>query len=107
MTEEKWREIVGKVLDNFEVIEHKNENLETGQGEVEYIIFNSPTGKIKLERAVKPLVLEKRGLGSRRIGSKTKVEYIYSETEKVDIFKVYKWKNEEWEEIELGKTFQF
>lgn len=105
MTEEKWKEIIGKILDDFEVLEHKNENLEPGPGVVEQIVFNGPSGKIKLERTVKPLVLEKRGLGSKRIGSRTKVEYIYSETEKVDTFKAYKWINEGWIEIELEKTF--
>ena len=103
MTEEKWKDITGKILDDFKVLEHKKEDLDPGPGQIEYIIFNGPTGKIKLERIVKPAVLEKRGLGSKRIGSMTKVEYIYSDTERVDIFKAYKWENDEWIEMEMEK----
>ena len=84
-------------------VTNNKENLDPGPGEIEYIIFNGPSGKIKLERTVKPAVLDKKGLGSKRIGSLTKVEYIYSDTDKVDIFKAYKWENDGWVEIEAEK----
>ena len=107
MQDEKWQEIIGRVKDDFEVIEHTTQKLEEGTGSVEFIIFNGPLGKMKLERTTKPLVIDKKGLGSRRIGSQTKVEYIFSDTEKVHTFKAYRWDDGQnaWVEMEKGVTF--
>lgn len=107
MQDEKWQGIIGRVKDDFEVLEEGTKEVEESPGSVEFIIFNGPLGKIKLERTTKPLVIDKKGLGSRRIGSQTKVEYIYSDTEKVHTFKAYKWDDtrDDWEEMEKGVTF--
>jgi len=107
MQDEKWQDIVGRVQDDFEVLEYETKELDPGPGSVEYIIFNGPLGKMKLERVTRPLVLDKKGLGSKRIGSQTRVEYIYSETEKTHAFKVYKWSDdqEDWVAIEAGAGF--
>lgn len=108
MTEEKWQEIIGQIKDEFKVLENKTETLDNMPGQVEYILFEGPVGKMKLEFISKPLVLDKKGLGSRRIGSQTKVEYIYSDTEKVHTFKAYKWDEaqNEWVEMEAGLGFK-
>ena len=108
MTEEKWKEIIGKIKDGFEVFEHETKKFEDMPGQVEYIIFNGPIGKMKLEFTSKPLVIDKKGLGSKRIGSKTTVEYIYSDTEKVNTLKAYKWDDgqDDWMEIEAGESFK-
>jgi len=91
MTEEKWVDIIAKVKDNFEFLDHRTEDLpeEMGQGTVEIIEFIGPLGKMRLERTTQPLVIDKKTIGSRRIGSDTKVEYIYSDTEKVHKFKAF------------------
>jgi len=110
MQDEKWQEILGKVKDNFEVLEEDKEELDPGPGEVEYIIFIGPLGKMKLERTSRPVVLDKKGIGSRRIGSQASVEYIYSETDKSHTFKAYKWGEEQddWVEMEAGpSSFSF
>jgi len=104
MQDEKWQDIIGRVQDDFEVLEHETKELDSGPGSVEYIIFNGPLGKMKLERTTRPLVLDKKGLGSRRIGSQTKIEYIYSDTEETYTFKAYKWDEgqEDWVTMEAG-----
>lgn len=107
MNDDKWQGIVGRIKDDLEMLEHETVDLERGPGSVEYIIFNGPLGKMKLERTSRPLVLDKKGLGSRRIGSGTDVVYTYSETEKTHTFKAYKWESsqEDWVAIEVGSTF--
>jgi len=111
MNKEKWEEIKGRIKDEFEVLEEKTlplaEEGEDRPGEKEYIIFNGPMGKIKVEFVVRPVVLEKRGVGSRRIGSQVAIEYKYSEDEFVYTLKAYKWNDEEndWQEIEVEKSF--
>jgi len=108
MTEEKWKDIVSTIKDDFKVFEHKTKDLEKSPGQLEYIIFNGPVGKMKLEFITKPLVIDKKAIGSRRIGSQTKVEYIYSDSEKVHTFKAYKWDEaqNDWTEMEAGESFK-
>ncbi|MBU0598110.1 hypothetical protein KKF61_03890 [Patescibacteria group bacterium] len=108
MQDDKWQDIIGRVKDDFEVLENKTKDLDEGPGSVEFIIFNGPLGKMKLERISRPIVLDKKGIGSRRIGSQTSVQYTYSETEKSHKFKAYKWNDEQndWVAMEAGESFQ-
>ena len=107
MTEEKWLDTIAQIKDNFEVIGHRTEDLEpeSGRGTVEIIEFTGPLGKIKLERTTQPLVIDKKTIGSRRIGSQTTVEYLYSDTEKVHRFKAYRFDENDqiWVEIAQEK----
>jgi hypothetical protein len=104
MDDEKWQDTIGRIQDDFEMLEHATKELEEGPGSVEYIVFNGPLGKMKLARTTRPLVLDRKAIGSKRIGSQTKVEYIYSDTEKVHTLKAYKWDDgqQDWVEIERG-----
>ncbi len=108
MNDERWQDIVGKIQDGFEVIEHKTEGLDPDPGTVEIIVFKGPLGKMKLERTTKPLVLDKRAIGSKRIGSQATVQYVYSETEKTHTFKVFRWDEGQngWIEMEMGESFK-
>ncbi len=101
MNDNKWQNLIETIEERFGISERKTEALEKGPGEKEIIIFNGPLGKIKLERTSRPLVLEKRGIVSKRIGAKADIEYIYSDTEKVQKFRAYKWNGDtnDWEEI--------
>lgn len=102
MNQEKWLDVVSKIKEKFDVLEHEIEELIDMPGIVEYIIFVGPLGKVKLERTVKPVVLDKKTTFSRRVGSDVKVEYVYSDTETVDKIKAYQWddSNDDWREIE-------
>jgi len=107
MTDEKWQDIIAKIKDNFELIDHHTKEFpeERGKGEVEIIEFNGPLGKMRLERTTQPLVIDKKTIGSRRIGSDIKVEYIYSDTEKVHKFTAYKYNDDSqsWVEMEMER----
>ncbi|MCF7820406.1 MAG: hypothetical protein K9M44_02965 [Candidatus Pacebacteria bacterium] len=104
MTLERWQEITGNIKDNFEVLDLGKEKLEEEDGgtEVDYIVFDSGQGKFRLEFISKPVVLDKKTLFSKRIGSETKVDYVYSDSEKVTKMIAYRYINEEdrWEEID-------
>lgn len=106
MTKEKWREIIGNIKDNFKVEDEGKEHYEEGGGiDVEYIIFNGPLGRMKLEFISKPVVLDKKTKYSRRIGSETAVEYVYSPDEKSRRLKASKWDegSDVWVEMEAKK----
>jgi len=93
MTEERWQAIIGMVKDKFEITDEQTTELpdDEGPGEVEVIEFNGPLGQMKLTWTTRPRILDKKTLGSRRIGSETAVEYIYSDTEKTHRFKAFRW----------------
>ena len=103
MNIEKWQNIIGLIKDKFPIEEEGAEELEDmPDGKVEFIIFQGPLGRMKLEYTTKPVVLDKKTIGSRRIGSDTAVQYIYSDTEFANIFKAYRWDadDEVWVEME-------
>lgn len=103
MTPEKWENIKGNILDNFEVEDQGMEHLEDEGGvDIDYIVFNGPIGKMRLEFVNKPVVVDKKTTYSNRIGSETKVDYVYSDTEKNQQLMVYKWdeNDEVWVEVE-------
>jgi len=106
MNPERWDKIKGNVLDNMEVEESDSyKSDETDGAEVEFIIFKSPLGRIKLEFVTKPLILDKKTIYSNRIGSETKVDYVYSDTEKTYRLNFYKWDEDRdsWSEIDAKK----
>ena len=105
MTQERWKEILGNIKDNFAVEDEGSERLEEeGGADIEYVIFKGPLGKMRLEFISKPVVLDKKTIYSKRIGSETKVEYVYGE-EKSHALNVYKWDEggDNWMEIEAEK----
>ena len=103
MTEEKWENVKGQIKDKFKVEDEGSEHSdERGGVDTEFIVFTGPLGRMKLEFITKPVVLDKKTTYSNRIGSETKVNYIYSESEKTSRLIAYKWEDgqEEWVEIE-------
>lgn len=107
MTDEKWQDIIGQIKDSFGVIDQRVEDLgeDAGSGTVEIVEFKGPLGLMKLERTTRPLILDKKGLGSKRIGSTTEVKYIYSETEKVHKFTAYRYDDNDqvWVEMKMER----
>lgn len=99
MLEERWGEILDKVLSSFEVIEHTKDKEDLV--EIETVVFQSPVGKVKLVRILKPAVIDKKVTGATRMGkSRAKFEYIYSDTDKVSKLEAYKEVDGEWETID-------
>lgn len=107
MLKEKWQEILGHIKDNFEVSEHDHEYIDDEGGiDIEFVVFTGPLGRMRLEFIEKPVILDKKTTYSKRIGSETKIDYVYSENEKSTQMNAYKWDEaeENWVEIE-AKNF--
>lgn len=105
MLPEKWENLVDDINDKFEVEDQGRQHLdEQGGTDIEFIIFKSPLGRMKLEFVTKPVVLDKKTIYSRRIGSGTSVEYVYSKDEKTHKLIAYKWdeNQNDWLEIDPG-----
>ncbi len=102
MTPEKWQSIADKIKDDFQVEDEGEEHIDDEGGiDISYIVFSGPVGRIRLEFVAKPVVLDKKTIYSRRIGSETKVDYVYSEEEKSYTLLAYKWNESknDWQEI--------
>jgi len=80
---------------------------EPDRGSREILEFVGPLGRMRLEYATKPLIIDKQVSGSRRIGSHHEVKYVFSEMEISHVFKAYKWDEErdDWLEIDLKGSF--
>lgn len=92
MKKEKWLEIIGNIKDNFELLSHGSEHIdEEGGIDVEYVEFNGPMGKMKLEYITKPIIIDKKTNYSKRIGSETHIHYVYSDDEKSEKMIAYQW----------------
>ncbi len=100
MTKDKWLDLKDKVKERFDVEKEETNAFEDAPNSVcETLFFTSPFGKIKLEWISKPKVLNEKTVYSNRIGSNVKVEKIYSENERSEYIKAYKFDIDEWEEI--------
>ena len=108
MNIDKWNQLKGQLQDAFKDVEIKVEPPEDGSGEKEIVLFTGSLGKMKLEYITRPVVVDKVTHGSRRIGSQTAVEYIYSDSEFFHQLKAYKWDDtvDEWVEIDMKESFQ-
>ena len=104
MRPEKWEKLVADIEVNFKIEEHKKKYLDDmGGTDIDYIIFEGPLGKMKLEFVVRPLVLDKKtNYAKKRMGGETGIEYIYSPDEKTYKLNAYKWDGVSWVEIEAG-----
>lgn len=93
MTDERWHDVLDHIKETFTVFEHDTEEYtpEDGGGTVEFLVFESPMGKIRLERDVHAKVVGTKVTTSRRIGSGAREEKIYSTDEMVDTLHVYRW----------------
>ncbi len=103
MNDDKWEELVTRIERKLKVIDKKVTTADEGRTTIETVIFQSPEGRMKLERTSKPLVVDKKMHYSRRIGSQPSVEYVYSPTDKVQRVQLYKWSGAEWEEIQIDR----
>ena len=105
MTPEKWQNLKGNIKDNFEIEDEGISHLdEEGGIDIEYVVFNGPVGRMRLEFISKPIILDKKTTYSRRIGSETKVDYVYSDNERSSLLQVYKWDENDGEWVEIDSA---
>jgi len=97
LAEEKFG-IEKKYKEEFEVAE-----LSTGEkiiGQRQIVEFESPLGRIKLEKNSRPKIIDKKVLHTKRIGGRVAVDFVYSDEEKVEDLKIYRQnKDKQWVEI--------
>jgi hypothetical protein len=102
MYQGKWEDLIDKIEKLFGFIEHTTEEYPERRMTVETAVFDGASGRMKLERTVKPLVLDRKTTYSKRIGGEVTTDYVLSEDEYVDTVRFYKWDKlaGEWKQID-------
>jgi hypothetical protein len=100
----KWEKLLDQIERRFGLLEHDVRTVPDRHLRVESAVFDGATGRMKIERAVHPLVLDEKVHYSRRVGGDVSVERTYSDTENVDTVTLYRWDALErrWVEIDLA-----
>lgn len=103
MHQRKWEDLLDKVEKMFGFIEHTTEEYPERRMTVETAVFDGASGRVKLERTVKPVVLDRKTTYSKRVGSGVTTEYILSDDEYVDTVRFFKWDRlaREWKQIDM------
>lgn len=111
MIEEKWQQLVEAAQKHFKNVSLTREDLimdtqdgPVKQGTQDILIFENTSGKFKLVRENRPVVLEKKEMYSHRAGQSAQTQYKFSDTEfshKICVFKEVGF--DEWDEVTLDK----
>jgi len=104
MYQGKWEDLIDKIEKLFGFVEHTTEEYPERRMTVETAVFDGASGRIKLERTVKPVVLDERASYSKRAGGEVTTEYVLSDDEYVDTVVFFKWDNlaREWKQIDFA-----
>jgi hypothetical protein len=109
---DRWAQLKESIKSRFDVEDEGVEDLiiETQdglvkQGSADFLIAQTPMGRIKLALEKKPVVLNKTEHYSHRAGQSARVEYEFSDTEHTYKMRAYKWDDmeETWEPIDAEK----
>ncbi|MBI4449731.1 hypothetical protein HY634_01615 [Candidatus Uhrbacteria bacterium] len=105
MTDDKWQDALDRIQERFTIYEQGSEPLpEYPNGKCEFIVFQSPIGKVRLERVTKPRTVGERAVTSRRIGGATKVESQYDLHDMVHFVNATRWDEgaSTWREVDAS-----
>ena len=92
---ERWQEILEQIKTSFEVEDTGViEDDSHGGTKTEYIVFNGPLGRLRLEFSTHPVLLDTKTKYHKRIGSETEIDYVYSDTETASSLAVFRWDDE-------------
>src|SRR5688572_11839319 len=98
MNDSKWADVLDNVQSNFTVEDEGREELpDVPNGSVEFVVFTSPMGRIRLQRETRPRVEETKAFGGSKYGAGQMIEKIYSATDMVHHFSAWKDVDGEWE----------
>ena len=111
MDTDRWEQLKESIKRRFTILEEGTEDLTvpTSEGDVksgkaEFLVVETPMGKIKLAFESRPLVLDKKLIYSHQQGKSARTEYTFSDKEFTHKIKAYKFNDEEetWEEIDAA-----
>lgn len=100
MTRDRWLDIKATIKDKFTILEEGTEAREEGPGQIEFIEFDGPLGRLRCEYESHPKIIGKRALGGHKVGVGGRMKYEYDPHEETATFTVWKFTNGDWEELQ-------
>lgn len=110
MQDEKWENLLDNLEIKFGKLERKKQkSISTDdvgneiKNEEEWVEIETPMGKMKVARITRPLITDKKVHYTHSGGSRGKIEYILSDTEKSHKVVLSKWDSlkSDWQEINV------
>ncbi len=102
MQYERWQQLVGQIKDSLAVISHETKPGEFENETLEELVFEGPTGKMKLARHTKPRVVGEKTFYAGRGGTNVGIQKEYSDTETVDTVKLFRESGGDWVEMDVS-----
>lgn len=101
MKYENWQDTLSMVESKFNVLD-KGKEAPDDVTEIEFIEFERDGQSFRLELAIKPKVIDKQTIYSRRIGSGTTEKFVYDDSEKVLTFNAFikDPNSQEWKKVD-------
>ena len=101
MDDERWYSLLDDLKEKLSFEDQGEEPGDHG-ARLEWVVFRSPMGRMKLERFSKPLVLDRKYRYSKRAGTDADEEVIVSDTEKTYRVSLYKeTPGGQWQEVDF------
>jgi hypothetical protein len=104
MHQAKWEALLDQIERLFGFLEHEIEEYPERHLTIETAVFNGASGRMKLERSVRPVIVDKKTSYTKRAGSEVGVEYVFSDDEFVDTVKLFRWDKlaREWRQMDIA-----
>lgn len=104
MHQAKWEALLDQIERLFGFLQHETEEYPERHLTVETVAFDGASGRMKLERSVRPVIVDKKTRFTKRAGSDVVMEYVFSEDEFVDTVKLYRWDKlaRKWREMDIA-----
>jgi hypothetical protein len=109
MQNEQWENLIDSLEIKFGKLERKRRTTVTTndigheiKNEEEWLEFETPSGKMRLSRITRPMIIDKKFHYTHTAKAKGKVEYVLSETEKSYRVVLSQWNslNNDWQEVQ-------
>lgn len=108
MQDEQWGDLIDNLEIKFGKLDRKTKTTVTTddvgheiKNDEEWVEFETPLGKMKIVRTVRPMIIDKKFHYTHTGGGKGKVEYVMSDTEKSHKVTLYRWNtlDNDWNEV--------
>jgi hypothetical protein len=106
VNDERWFDLIDSISTKFGLLRDERSDLEYGPGTMQVIEFDTPAGRMKLERVSRPVIKEKKTRYSKRAGAATTEEYVYEEGEFTHRVSLFRWIDGDWEEQDYRGVFR-
>jgi len=102
MTRERWEDLANTIRDKFKILADSREELEDRPGTREYLEFETPAGKFRLEFIESARVTGVATSGGRKVGTAGRIVKTFSADETVVHLDAYRWADNDWQEIDAA-----